>query len=340
MRKTKKCVSSLLLFSLIAALCLSACEGSEPDAVPRVSTEADVERDRAGQKPIDASEPGSPSDVLKQYSNLFIASKVTSSLNLRDEPSTNGAVIGKIAKNAGGEILEDLGKWFRVRSGGIEGYAASKYCVSGKKARNLAPSAAVRMTRITAASLNVRSGPGNDFAILTQLGPADHLPVVKELDEWYQIRFYNGLEGYIRKDYAETGWYLPEAVPLVSLKRQKLLRYAEQFVGIPYKLGGTSLDGDGIDCSNFVHECLKNALGIGLDRTAGQLASRGYKVTLSDAEPGDLMFYADETGKINHVAIYMGNGKIIHASLTFGQVAVSAYNYKTEPVLVKNVIGD
>ncbi len=340
MQRTKMIVSYLLFFSLTSAICFSACEAHEAEIGSGLFTEADADHDSLAEKPTDAIERNPTLDVLNHYSHMFIASKVDSCLNLRDAPSMKGAVIGKIIKNGGGEILEDLGKWYRVQSGGMEGYVAAEYCVSEEEARKLAPSVAVKMVHITDRSVNVRSGPGLDFDILTQLGIADCVSVVEDLGEWYKIRISN-FEGYISKDYAEPGWYLNEAVAFgISGKRQKLLSYAEQFIGIPYKWGGTSLDGDGIDCSSFVQQCLKNALGISLDRTAEQLSACGCEVSLSEAKPGDLMFYTDQSGKIDHVAFYIGDGRIIHASLSFGQVTVSAYNYVSKPALIKNVIGD
>ena len=337
--KRHSIMAVLLLVSMVFMLGLSGCEDTDIDRSKHPAKDAE-KMDLPTDNQAVTNEPNPADDVLNHYSNLFIASNVNSCLNLRDHPSMKGEVIGRIEKNGGGEILEDLGNWYLIRSGGIEGYVSSKYCVTGKEARALAPSVAVRMVHSTVRHLNVRSGPGLDFEILTQIGPKDHFRVEADLGEWYRISF-NDRPGYISKKYTAFGWYLIEAVGFgISAKRQTLLRYAGQFIGIPYKLGGTSLTESGIDCSNFVHLCLNNALGITLDRTAGQLAARGFTVRLSDAKPGDLMFYADPSGKINHVAFYMGDEKILHASQTFGKVAISAYNYASEPILIKNVIGD
>ncbi len=346
MKHTRKKKNSkgkvLLLFLLLGALCFSACAGVDSQSATGsdISPEDTVEHTISVKTPESGKKQISSLVVLNYDSDLFIASKVSSSLNLRDTPSTRGAIIGKLAKNAAGEILEDLGKWWRVRSGGLVGYVASEFCVSGQEARALAPSVAIIMARITAECLNVRTGPGVNYALLTQLGRGDRVPVIEDLDGWYKIRIYTGA-GYIAKENAELGWYLAEAVPTgTSAKRQKLIQYAQLFIGIPYKLGGTSLDSGGIDCANFVRLCLKNALGISLDSTSGQLATRGFTVSLSNAKPGDLLFYADKKGKINHVAFYLGDGKIIHAAQSIGQVSISAYNYASVPVLIKNVIGD
>ena len=291
------------------------------------------------------TEPPDPRlDVLNHYQNLFIATEVNNYLNVRDAPSTGGAIIGKLVKNSGGEILEDLGNgWYHILSGGIDGFIAAEYCVTGDTARAIAPDLAHEMVRVTAERLNVRTGPGLDYDVWTQLGSSELQTVEEEAGDWYKIMI-NNTYGYISRDFAEKGWYLTEAMPWSSLssaspRRQQLFAYAEQFIGTPYVYGGTSLSG-GIDCSSYVQQVFKNSLGIGLDRTSGQMSVRGTQVSLQDAQPGDLMFYTDQWGTIDHVAIYMGDGKILHASRTFGQVGVSAYNYSSEPLMIRNVIGE
>ena len=355
MRRTFLLLSAcFIILSLLAGCTRSEGVFPEPSAETDPAEEAaSLTEYEEGSYTIPAQEtlppetdaPDPALDVLNHYSNMFIASKVNNYLNVRNAPSTSGDIIGKLAKDAGGEILEayDNG-WYHISSGGIDGFVSSEYCISGEEARAYAPSVARLMVRVTAERLNVRSGPGTEFETWTQLGSSETQAVDEALDGWYKITV-NNAEGYISADFAEPGWYLQEAMPWTSLSsaspaRQQLFAYAEQFIGIPYMMGGTSLSGGGIDCSSFVQQCLKNALGIGLDRTSRQLATRGYEVSLMDAKPGDLMFYTDAWGTIDHVAFYMGDGKILHASRSFGQVAVSAYNYASEPVLIKNVIGD
>ena len=82
--------------------------------------------------------------------------------------------------------------------------------------------------------------------------------------------------------------------------------YATQFVGNPYVWGGTSLT-DGADCSGFVQSVYKN-FGVDLPRTSYEQQNAGTEVSYEDAQPGDLICYG------GHVAIYMGDGKIVHAS--------------------------
>ena len=82
--------------------------------------------------------------------------------------------------------------------------------------------------------------------------------------------------------------------------------YATQFVGNPYVWGGTSLT-NGADCSGFV-QSVYASFGVSLPRTSYDQMNAGYEVSYSEAQPGDLICYG------GHVAIYMGNGQIVHAS--------------------------
>ena len=91
--------------------------------------------------------------------------------------------------------------------------------------------------------------------------------------------------------------------------------YATQFVGNPYVWGGTSLT-NGADCSGFVQSVYSN-FGVSLPRTSYEQQNAGYEVSYADAQPGDLICYG------GHVAIYMGNGQIVHASNSRDGIKVS-----------------
>lgn len=91
--------------------------------------------------------------------------------------------------------------------------------------------------------------------------------------------------------------------------------YATQFVGNPYVWGGTSLT-SGADCSGFVQSVYKN-FGVDLPRTSYEQQNAGTEVSYSDAQPGDLICYG------GHVAIYMGDGKIVHASNSRDGIKIS-----------------
>ena len=109
-----------------------------------------------------------------------------------------------------------------------------------------------------------------------------------------------------------------------------VVSYATQFVGNPYVWGGTSLT-SGADCSGFVQSVYAN-FGVSLPRTSYEQQNAGYEVSYADAQPGDLICYG------GHVAIYMGNGQIVHASTERTGIKISNWNYRA-PVKIVSVLG-
>ena len=107
-------------------------------------------------------------------------------------------------------------------------------------------------------------------------------------------------------------------------KRQEVVNFALQFEGNPYVYGGTSLT-NGADCSGFVMSVFAN-FGYSLPRVAAAQCDASTKKDMSQLEPGDLVFYG--SGYIDHVALYIGDGKIIHASGAATGIKISNYDYK------------
>jgi cell wall-associated NlpC family hydrolase len=95
--------------------------------------------------------------------------------------------------------------------------------------------------------------------------------------------------------------------------RSEIIEYAQKFVGNRYVWGGESLT-KGADCSGFVQAVYAD-FGYRLPRVSrDQASSAGKRVSESDMLPGDLVFYANSRGSVNHVAMYIGNGMIVHAA--------------------------
>lgn len=119
---------------------------------------------------------------------------------------------------------------------------------------------------------------------------------------------------------------------VTSASRDALVAYAMQWVGVsPYVYGGESLT-NGIDCSAFVRACYQNALGISIPRTSRSQASKCTQISEGDLKPGDLVFYNDGSGTINHVAMYIGGGQVVHASNSRLGTIVSNMKYR-EPCM-------
>ena len=121
--------------------------------------------------------------------------------------------------------------------------------------------------------------------------------------------------------------------------RQEIAAYALNFVGNPYKWGGTSLT-KGADCSGFVQSIYKQ-FGYQIPRTSKEQAkSAGYTNVTPDLAhllPGDLIFYTDKKGVVDHVALYIGNGKIVHAANKKDGIKISSYKTRT-PYKARRII--
>lgn len=122
----------------------------------------------------------------------------------------------------------------------------------------------------------------------------------------------------------------------VSSKRAQIANYAVQFVGNRYVYGGTSLT-NGTDCSGFTMSVMAK-FGVSLPHNSGSQAGSGKSITSSQMRPGDLVFYSG-SGGINHVALYIGNGQVCHASNAKSGIKISTWNYRT-PAKIVNVLGD
>ena len=130
---------------------------------------------------------------------------------------------------------------------------------------------------------------------------------------------------------------LEEAANASASLRNQIVNYALQFVGNPYVWGGTSLT-KGADCSGFTMKVYEH-FGISLPHYSGSQAQMGKAVSSSEMRPADLIFYTDSRGKVNHVAMYIGNGQIVHAASRRSGIKISTWNYR-KPKTIRNMLGD
>ena len=118
--------------------------------------------------------------------------------------------------------------------------------------------------------------------------------------------------------------------------REQLVNYALQFVGGRYKYGGSDPH-TGVDCSGFTKYVMQHGAGVSLSRSSSSQSKQGTAINASQMQPGDLIFYGSGKG-INHVAMYIGNGKVVHASTEKTGIKTSPWNYRI-PVKIVNVLG-
>lgn len=173
--------------------------------------------------------------------------------------------------------------------------------------------------------VNIRVEPNTSCKVLGQVNRNDSLTVTGKTGSWYKIN-YNNQEAYIFGDYVKI---LDDDVVPVSYKEEvkvssyngnadEIIAYAKNFIGTPYRYGGTDLN-RGVDCSGFTQQVMKN-FGISLSRSSSTQANDGYYVAKSDLQPGDLVFDTSgpNNGAISHVGLYIGNNSIIHAECSRG----------------------
>ena len=293
--------------------------------------------------------------VLNMYDNLGV-SLASDYINVRSSPEEKGIenIIGKFPGYGGCNILGEENGWYHIKSGPVDGYVRADLLATGQTAQDLAVQNAHVMALINTQSLNVRAQASTDSEAWTQVTSGQRYDVVNQMDGWVELDLGDGDDSdsaqgsfvstrdnnvSVRYALQEAIEYYPavEAANAAAAFRNKIVNYACQFVGNPYVWGGTSLT-HGCDCSGFVQSVLKN-FGIYLPRVSRDQAGSGSRVSSDSMKPGDLIFYANRSGTINHVGMYIGNGQIVNAASRRSGIRIYRWNYRT-PVAIRNVIGD
>lgn len=194
------------------------------------------------------------------------------------------------------------------------------------------------------AGVNVREGRTEDARVVGVMNQNTLCYILADADSDWIFVESGDVRGFVRKEYLSTGDSVANQVQengesgysyadlkisakenkacyytITSIKkgsisdsiRESMLKYASQFIGNPYVWGGTSLTA-GADCSGFV-QSIYSAYGYSIPRVAEAQAQYGMQIPVSEAKPGDLIFYAKD-GAVYHVVMYMGDGKTIEAA--------------------------
>lgn len=275
------------------------------------------------------------------YNNLGIAN-VENHLNIRKAPGEDQKIVGKLPKNAGCTIIEvDKDGWAKIKSGKVTGYVMSSYLITGDKAVSLAKKVGSLVATVNTQTLNVRSEQSLLGSVITSVPIDEEMEVVEVTTDWVKVKI-DADEGYVARQYVNLSYELQKAVTNeevsagVSGVRAQMVAYAKQFLGNPYVWGGTSLT-NGTDCSGFTMQIYRK-FGYSLPRVSRGQASAGASISSSNIKPGDLVFYGSGS-YISHVAMYIGNGQVIHASTTRTGIKISNMYYRS-PIKIVRVIND
>ena len=301
--------------------------------------------------------------ITEDYSNLVIAD-VNSYVNVRSIPSEEGEIVGKLYDKSVGNFIEEVDGWYKIESGNCIGYVKAEYCVTGEAANEMAKEVGRRIAIVTTDTLNVRKKPTTESSILGQVPRDEELTVTDRAGGWVQIKIEEGY-GYVSEEYvtlstefvkaesreeekarlkkeeeerqkarkaqaerearkaAEAAQNQAAPAPVITADSslgQQVADYALQFVGNKYVYGGTSLT-NGADCSGFTLAVYAN-FGVSLPHSAKAQNKKGTNVgSIDNAIPGDLVYYS------GHIGIYIGNGKIVHASNPRKGIIISEATY-------------
>ena len=313
--------------------------------VVTASAQGAPQTDDASQESEQANEAAQTPTVAQTcgYTNLGMSVISSGNLNIRQEASTDSEVIGILTNHNACELLEDAGEWYKVTSGKVTGYVNKQYLVTGDEAEAIAEQEIKTVATVNTETLNVRAEKSTEAAVLSQVGNSEAFTVNSVADGWVEISVDDSV-GYISQDYVTLAQALPTAKTIEQVKygdgvsdvRASVVSYALQFVGNRYVWGGTSLE-KGVDCSGFTMRIL-GKYGISLPHSSRAQPSYGTKISASEAKPGDLFFYGSGRS-ISHVAIYIGNGQIVHASNKRDGIKVSNAYYRN-PICVVRYLPD
>lgn len=282
----------------------------------------------------------------------------------------NGAV-AQVLSTAG-----DEGDWFQIVSGNVEGYIKAEFFLYGDAAAEVIDQYVTRYANVIADRLNVREQPSTESKRIGYIDNGERVQLLENQGEWLRVQYTDGKEGYVSSQYVTiseefvygktleeeakeqeerkileerenvTEQEVAENVTIVVTEpvgtyssnaelRSAIVNYAMQFLGNRYVHGGSSLV-TGTDCSGFTSLIYKE-FGYSLSRTpSGQLSSNGRSIDYSQIQPGDIICYG-KGGKCTHVALYMGNGQIIHSANSRKGVVIYQADYDTI-IGIKNVI--
>ncbi len=279
---------------------------------------------------------------LEGYTNIGIAN-VEDNLNIREAADTSSKLVGKMRANAACEVLETEGEWAHIKSGEVEGYVKTEFLYTGQEAIDLAFELGQAMAKVTCDALYVRMEPDTEADYWDKIPHGEELAVIEEMEDWVKVEI-DGEEGYVAAEFVEINNELDTALTItealygegVTDIRVEICEFAKQYVGNRYVWGGVSLT-KGADCSGFVLAVYKN-FGVSLPHSSRAQANCGTRISVSDVKPGDLIFYGNSSG-INHVAMYIGGGRVVHASNSRTGIITSNMYYRS-PVSAARIIQD
>ncbi len=285
---------------------------------------------------------GEAAEKLAQSIGREFATVSADRLRLREKPSLDSAVLTLLSDGARYVVAGEEGDFFRVEiDADMVGYIAKEYCstevefdqaVSLEEERQKKAEESERKREADeafAALEEVKRVEANNAAAAPATDSTELIIAANpEKSDNSQRASAPPLTTVApsRNPGGKSAVIGPGSSAVVSATRTAIVAYAKQFLGNPYVYGGTSLT-NGADCSGFTQGVFAH-FGITTGRSSRDQAEKGRAIAIDAAQPGDLLFYAS-SDYINHVALYIGGGQVIHASNETTGIIISPYNYRT-----------
>ncbi|MBR4668943.1 MAG: C40 family peptidase [Butyrivibrio sp.] len=310
-----------------------------------------------------ATEEPSEEELFK---SLVIA-QVNNYVNVRDIPSEDGEIVGKLYDKSVGTYIEEQDGWYKIQSGSVEGFVKAEFCVTGDDAVELAKKVGTRIATVTTTTLKVRNGPGLDAEVLGLVPIEDELVVEEELDGWVKVSIEEG-DGYVSTDYVSLSTEFVKAESKAE-EEARLKKEAEaRAAATKAAKSGTSKSSSNSGSSSYnsasSYTTATSSIGSAVAQFALQFVGNPYVyggtsltngadcsgfvmsvynnfgVSLPHSSGGDRSVGAAVDGLANaqpgdiicysgHVAIYIGGGQIVHASTAKTGIKVSNADYRT-----------
>ena len=175
-------------------------ESSTPSTISEKKIEQTIVVSEGYTKDLrEASNAAKLREEEEGFKNLVIA-KVSNYVNVRDIPSEDGNIVGKLYDKSVGTFIEETDGWYKISSGSVEGYVKAEFCVTGDAAVELAKEVGTRIATVTTTTLKVREEPGMDTTVLGLVPIEDQLIVTQELEGWVKVNIEEG-DGYVSNEF-------------------------------------------------------------------------------------------------------------------------------------------